>query len=195
MTKTPAYESVSSSVDLSATAQPTIQDTLQGSVQAAFSENDALSSAIDMDSLDGADPSPGAATTPLTPQDSAPAPASEQAANPEPAQEIAASTPAPAAQVVKAVKASRNDDRSSESADLEDSEGDSSAEPANGFAHFGFAPELLQALVAIGYQQPSPIQKAAIPELLLGRDLVGQAQTGTGKTAAFALPVLAQIDL
>jgi len=194
LTKTPAYESVSSSVELSATAQPTIQDTLQGSVQAAVSDNDALSSPIGMDSLDGADPSPGAATTPLTPQDSDPAPASEQAANTEPAEEMAASTPAPAAQVVKAVKASRNDDRSSESADLEDSEGDRSAEPANGFAHFGFAPELLQALVAIGYQQPSPIQKAAIPELLLGRDLVGQAQTGTGKTAAFALPLLTAID-
>jgi ATP-dependent RNA helicase DeaD len=63
-----------------------------------------------------------------------------------------------------------------------------------GFASFGFAPELLDALSAIGYQEPSPIQKAAIPELLLGRDLVGQAQTGTGKTAAFALPLLAALD-
>lgn len=63
-----------------------------------------------------------------------------------------------------------------------------------GFASFGFAPELLDALTAIGYQEPSPIQKAAIPELLLGRDLVGQAQTGTGKTAAFALPMLAALD-
>ena len=63
-----------------------------------------------------------------------------------------------------------------------------------GFASFGFAPELLDALTAIGYKEPSPIQKAAIPELLLGRDLVGQAQTGTGKTAAFALPMLANLD-
>jgi ATP-dependent RNA helicase DeaD len=63
-----------------------------------------------------------------------------------------------------------------------------------GFASFGFAPELLDALTAIGYEEPSPIQKAAIPELLLGRDLVGQAQTGTGKTAAFALPMLAALD-
>ena len=68
------------------------------------------------------------------------------------------------------------------------------ATPAAGFAAFGFAPELLEALEAIGYQEPSPIQKAAIPELLLGRDLVGQAQTGTGKTAAFALPLLAGLD-
>ena len=65
---------------------------------------------------------------------------------------------------------------------------------ASGFASFGFAPELLEALTAIGYEEPSPIQKAAIPELLLGRDLVGQAQTGTGKTAAFALPMLAALD-
>jgi ATP-dependent RNA helicase DeaD len=65
---------------------------------------------------------------------------------------------------------------------------------ASGFARFGFAPELLKALEAIGYLEPSPIQKAAIPELMLGRDLVGQAQTGTGKTAAFALPMLAALD-
>ncbi|MFM8544062.1 MAG: DEAD/DEAH box helicase [Vulcanococcus sp.] len=68
------------------------------------------------------------------------------------------------------------------------------ATPAPGVAAFGFAPELLEALEAIGYSEPSPIQKAAIPELLLGRDLVGQAQTGTGKTAAFALPLLAGLD-
>ncbi len=66
--------------------------------------------------------------------------------------------------------------------------------PASGFARFGFAPEVLAALAAIGYSEPSPIQQAAIPELLLGRDLVGQAQTGTGKTAAFALPMLARLD-
>ena len=63
-----------------------------------------------------------------------------------------------------------------------------------GFSCFGFGSELLQALEAIGYREPSPIQKAAIPELMLGRDLVGQAQTGTGKTAAFALPMLARLD-
>jgi ATP-dependent RNA helicase DeaD len=65
---------------------------------------------------------------------------------------------------------------------------------ASGFAHFGFAPEILEALATVGYREPSPIQQAAIPELLLGRDLVGQAQTGTGKTAAFALPMLARLD-
>ena len=65
---------------------------------------------------------------------------------------------------------------------------------AGGFAAFGFPPEILSALEAIGYHEPSPIQKAAIPELMLGRDVLGQAQTGTGKTAAFALPMLASID-
>jgi len=65
---------------------------------------------------------------------------------------------------------------------------------SSGFSRFGFGPELLKALSDIGYQEPSPIQKAAIPELMLGRDLVGQAQTGTGKTAAFALPMLAALD-
>jgi ATP-dependent RNA helicase DeaD len=95
-----------------------------------------------------------------------------------------------AAQTANGQKAAPSETLASEASELADSD----AEPANGFAHFGFAPELLQALVAIGYQQPSPIQKAAIPELLLGRDLVGQAQTGTGKTAAFALPLLTAID-
>ncbi|MEB3275473.1 MAG: DEAD/DEAH box helicase, partial [Cyanobacteriota bacterium] len=70
-----------------------------------------------------------------------------------------------------------------------------SPEPSSsGFARFGFSAQLLQALEAVGYKQPSPIQSAAIPELMLGRDLVGQAQTGTGKTAAFALPMLAALD-
>jgi ATP-dependent RNA helicase DeaD len=64
----------------------------------------------------------------------------------------------------------------------------------NGFGNFGFCPEILTAIGAMGYREPSPIQKAAIPELMLGRDVLGQAQTGTGKTAAFGLPLLAAID-
>ncbi len=68
-----------------------------------------------------------------------------------------------------------------------------SASPS-GFAGFGLPSALLEALDQCGYTQPSPIQQAAIPDLLLGRDLVGQAQTGTGKTAAFALPLLARLD-
>jgi ATP-dependent RNA helicase DeaD len=64
----------------------------------------------------------------------------------------------------------------------------------SGFAAFGLGAPLLEAVEACGYTTPSPIQKAAIPELMLGRDLVGQAQTGTGKTAAFALPLLSRLD-
>jgi ATP-dependent RNA helicase DeaD len=64
---------------------------------------------------------------------------------------------------------------------------------ASGFADLTLAPELCRALSGLGYEEPTPIQRAAIPPLLDGRDLVGQAATGTGKTAAFALPVLQRI--
>ncbi|MGH3210730.1 MAG: DEAD/DEAH box helicase [Trebonia sp.] len=64
---------------------------------------------------------------------------------------------------------------------------------ASGFADLTLAPELCHALSGLGYEEPTPIQRAAIPPLLEGRDLVGQAATGTGKTAAFALPVLQRI--
>ena len=62
------------------------------------------------------------------------------------------------------------------------------------FAELGLPEPLLQALRDVGYESPSPIQAATIPPLLAGRDVLGQAQTGTGKTAAFALPILARID-
>ena len=58
------------------------------------------------------------------------------------------------------------------------------------FADLDLRPELLEALTALGYEEPTPIQREAIPPLLAGRDLLGQAATGTGKTAAFALPIL-----
>ena len=61
------------------------------------------------------------------------------------------------------------------------------------FADLALRPELLRALTALGYEEPTPIQREAIPLLLQGRDLLGQAATGTGKTAAFALPVLQRI--
>ncbi|WP_202842747.1 DEAD/DEAH box helicase [Luteimonas saliphila] len=66
--------------------------------------------------------------------------------------------------------------------------------PAVHFADFGLPPPLMQALADVGYESPSPIQAATIPPLLQGRDVLGQAQTGTGKTAAFALPALARLD-
>ncbi len=61
---------------------------------------------------------------------------------------------------------------------------------ATGFAGLGLDPRLLDGLTALGYEEPTPIQVAAIPPLLLGKDLLAQAATGTGKTAAFALPLL-----
>jgi ATP-dependent RNA helicase DeaD len=64
----------------------------------------------------------------------------------------------------------------------------------NPFEQFGLSAELLRALKEVGYETPSPIQLKTIPVLLAGRDIVGQAQTGTGKTAAFALPALEKLE-
>jgi ATP-dependent RNA helicase DeaD len=62
------------------------------------------------------------------------------------------------------------------------------------FKELGLQPELLTALDELGYVEPTPIQEQAIPELLAGHDVIGQAQTGTGKTAAFGLPMLQYLD-
>ena len=62
------------------------------------------------------------------------------------------------------------------------------------FADLGLSEELLRTLEELGYESPPPIQEQAIPELLAGHDVIGQAQTGTGKTAAFGLPLLEHID-
>jgi ATP-dependent RNA helicase DeaD len=64
---------------------------------------------------------------------------------------------------------------------------------AGTFADLGLRPELLAALTGLGYEEPTPIQREAIPPLVAGRDLLGQAATGTGKTAAFALPLLQRL--
>ena len=63
-----------------------------------------------------------------------------------------------------------------------------------GFENLGLSPEILEAVRATGYETPSPIQAKAIPALLQGKNLLGTAQTGTGKTAAFALPLLSRIS-
>ncbi len=67
------------------------------------------------------------------------------------------------------------------------------AEPA-GFESLGLDESVLPQLVALGYEEPTPIQTEAIPPLLAGHDLIGQAATGTGKTAAFALPILQRLS-
>src|SRR5580692_2963315 len=58
------------------------------------------------------------------------------------------------------------------------------------FNTFGLSPKILEGVAAVGYTEPTPIQARAIPLILSGRDVIGSAQTGTGKTAAFALPIL-----
>lgn len=70
-----------------------------------------------------------------------------------------------------------------------------SQETPPSFSELGLAKPLLQAIDDVGYEAPSAIQAAAIPPLLAGKDLLGQAQTGSGKTAAFALPLLSQLDV
>jgi ATP-dependent RNA helicase DeaD len=63
------------------------------------------------------------------------------------------------------------------------------------FSELGLRTELVDTLIALGYEVPTPIQERTIPRMLAGKDLIGQAQTGTGKTAAFALPILEKIDI
>lgn len=67
--------------------------------------------------------------------------------------------------------------------------------PQTSFEELEISPVVLRALTEIGYEAPSPIQAQSIPYLMAGRDIIGQAQTGTGKTAAFALPILSRLDL
>ncbi len=69
------------------------------------------------------------------------------------------------------------------------------SEDASGFAALPLDPRLLRTLAALGYEEPTPVQLAAIPPLLEGKDLLAEAPTGTGKTAAFALPILHRLAL
>lgn len=61
------------------------------------------------------------------------------------------------------------------------------------FSEFGFDPDLMEGIIAMGFESPTPIQEQAIPAILEGKDIIGSAQTGTGKTAAFLLPVIQNI--
>jgi ATP-dependent RNA helicase DeaD len=69
------------------------------------------------------------------------------------------------------------------------------AADSNGFLELGLNESIVQALRDVGYEAPTPIQAATIPVILAGSDVLGQAQTGTGKTGAFALPILSKIDV
>ena len=110
-------------------------------------------------------PTPGPVLAPEAAPAAAPAPATAVAA-PVPATDIpvVAPTVAPAAAAVPP--------------------------PAVSFADFGLAPDILRALTEQGYTHPTPIQEQAIPVVLQGRDVMGAAQTGTGKTAGFSLPII-----
>ena len=66
--------------------------------------------------------------------------------------------------------------------------------PPETFTGLGLGTPLVAVLTELGYEAPTPIQRRTIPALLGGRDVIGQAQTGTGKTAAFALPILERLD-
>ena len=72
-------------------------------------------------------------------------------------------------------------------------ETESISQPTVGFDQLGLSEAILHAIKDIGYESPTPIQAQAIPVFLTGRDLIGQAQTGTGKTAAFGLPILSML--
>ncbi len=63
------------------------------------------------------------------------------------------------------------------------------------FSEFGLEPKVLRAITEMGFEESTPIQDKAIPVAMEGRDLIGQAQTGTGKTAAFGIPLINKIDI
>ena len=71
---------------------------------------------------------------------------------------------------------------------------DETEPPDGAFSALGLAPQLVTGLTALGYEEPTPIQREAIPPLLAGHDILAEAPTGTGKTAAFALPMLQRLD-
>src|SRR5687767_11809597 len=72
------------------------------------------------------------------------------------------------------------------------SSGTPDASPA-GFSSLGLADSLVKAVAGLGYEEPTPVQRETIPLILSGRDLLAQAATGTGKTAAFALPIIQRL--
>ncbi len=133
------------------------------------------------DNLTDTSPLPETTPTPVespTPPADAPAPA---AADPAAADPAAASAAAP--QPDESGAGTYDDDGYPEAPDQDES-------PVSGFTDLGLSPEIVRAVTEKGYTTPTPIQAQAIPYVLMGRDLLGTAQTGTGKTAGFTLPML-----
>ncbi|MDK8241085.1 DEAD/DEAH box helicase [Corynebacterium coyleae] len=95
--------------------------------------------------------------------------------------------------VVKIADTDEESDNGDSAADTAEEKAEE-VKPENGFETLGLPDKVVEAVKRVGFEQPSPIQAQTIPLLMEGRDVVGLAQTGTGKTAAFALPVLSQID-
>lgn len=121
------------------------------------------------------------ASAPVTEGDSAPTDSPVTESEVAPASAPAAETAAPPASAPESAPSA------APSADAKESDGPT-------FAEMGLAPAVAQAVIDQGYEAPTAIQAETIPLILAGRDVVGLAQTGTGKTAAFALPILSLID-
>ena len=144
---------------------------------------------------DGTQQGPDAAQT------STPTEVDESAAQPQESDAEEASAPAPAEADAAADESvvqhpdAPAAERADEPAEAGDTDADPEGEPEKaGFAALGLDHKILKAIKELGYEQPSPIQAETIPALLEGRDVVGLAQTGTGKTAAFALPILQRLE-
>ncbi len=107
---------------------------------------------------------------------------------------VAESLPEPVGQPADRHTTSEPADQASAPAAPVDAIEEEPALPAPGFRALGLSEHSMRAIVEAGFEAPTPIQEQAIPFLLQGRDLIGQAQTGTGKTAAFALPLAERLD-
>lgn len=165
----------------------------------ALLEADAARMAADQDALTPDDTTNAEQQTASEPQATTESQAiPEEAApeaSPECAPEVATAVEAPTATEAEIERAAEPADEAESAAEpADEAETESAAEPDGvRFADLGLAPEVMEAVVHEGFEQPTPIQERAIPVVLSGRDMIGQAQTGTGKTAAFALPILSRL--
>ena len=163
----------------------------------ALLEADAARMAADQDALTPDDATNAEQQTASEPQATTEPQAIPEEAAPEASPECAPEV-ATAAEISTATAAEIERAADADEAETEDAEAaaetEAAAEPDGvRFADLGLAPEVMEAVVHEGFEQPTPIQERAIPVVLSGRDMIGQAQTGTGKTAAFALPILSRL--